>query len=43
MNALRSEWLKLVTVRTTWYLLGASIFWLVLGNVMMFKMANFRF
>ena len=27
----------------TWYLLGASIFWLVLGNVMMFKMANFRF
>jgi ABC-type transport system involved in multi-copper enzyme maturation permease subunit len=25
MNALRSEWLKLVTVRTTWYLLGAMV------------------
>jgi tight adherence protein B len=27
----------------TWYLLGASIAWLMLGNVMMFKMSNFRF
>jgi tight adherence protein B len=27
----------------TWYMLGGSVFWLVLGNVMMFKMANFRF
>lgn len=27
----------------TWYLLCGSVFWLVLGNVMMFKMANFRF
>jgi tight adherence protein B len=27
----------------TWYLLGGSIFWLVLGNAMMFKMANFKF
>jgi ABC-type transport system involved in multi-copper enzyme maturation permease subunit len=25
MNALRSEWLKLVTVRTTWYLLGSMV------------------
>jgi tight adherence protein B len=27
----------------TWYLLGGSIFWLLLGNAMMFKMANFKF
>ncbi|TYR31044.1 type II secretion system F family protein [Mesorhizobium microcysteis] len=27
----------------TWYMLAGSVFWLVLGNVMMFKMANFRF
>ena len=27
----------------TWYLLGGSIFWLMLGNVIMFKMSNFRF
>ena len=27
----------------TWYLLGASIFWLILGNAAMFKMSNFRF
>ncbi len=27
----------------TWYLLGASIAWLMLGNAMMFKMSNFRF
>ncbi len=25
MKALRSEWLKLVSVRTTWYLLGAMV------------------
>jgi tight adherence protein B len=27
----------------TWYLLGGSIAWLMLGNLMMFKMSNFRF
>ena len=27
----------------TWYLLGASIAWLMLGNAMMFKMSNFKF
>jgi tight adherence protein B len=27
----------------TWYLLGGAIFWLMLGNAMMFKMSNFRF
>jgi tight adherence protein B len=27
----------------TWHLLGGSIFWLLLGNAMMFKMANFKF
>lgn len=27
----------------TWYLLGGSISWLMLGNLMMFKMANFKF
>jgi len=27
----------------TWYLLGGSVTWLMLGNLMMFKMANFRF
>jgi len=27
----------------TWYLLGASAAWLMLGNAMMFKMSNFKF
>jgi len=27
----------------TWYLLGGSITWLMIGNLMMFKMATFRF
>jgi tight adherence protein B len=27
----------------TWYLLGGSVFWLMLGNAIMFKMSNFRF
>jgi tight adherence protein B len=27
----------------TWYLLGGSVAWLMLGNAMMFKMSNFRF
>lgn len=27
----------------TWYLLGGSITWLMLGNLMMFKMSNFKF
>jgi len=27
----------------TWYLLGGAVAWLMLGNAMMFKMANFRF
>ncbi|WP_127523328.1 type II secretion system F family protein [Mesorhizobium sp. Z1-4] len=27
----------------TWYMLGGSVGWLLLGNAMMFKMANFRF
>ncbi len=27
----------------TWWLLGGSVAWLMLGNMMMFKMANFRF
>lgn len=27
----------------TWYLLGGSVVWLMLGNAMMFKMSNFKF
>lgn len=27
----------------TWYLVGGSVSWLMLGNAMMFKMANFKF
>ena len=27
----------------TWYLLGGSVTWLMLGNAMMFKMSNFKF
>jgi tight adherence protein B len=27
----------------TWYLLGGSVAWLMLGNAMMFKMSNFKF
>ena len=27
----------------TWYLLGGALFWLMLGNAMMFKMATFKF
>jgi tight adherence protein B len=27
----------------TWYLLGGSVAWLMLGNAIMFKMSNFRF
>jgi tight adherence protein B len=27
----------------TWYLIGASVTWLMIGNAMMFKMSNFRF
>jgi tight adherence protein B len=27
----------------TWYMLGASFLWLMLGNAMMFKMSNFKF
>ncbi|RUU76834.1 type II secretion system protein F, partial [Mesorhizobium sp. M7A.T.Ca.TU.009.01.3.1] len=27
----------------TWYLLGGSITWLMLGNLIMFKMSNFKF
>lgn len=27
----------------TWYLLGGAVAWLMLGNLMMFKMASFRF
>ena len=27
----------------TWYMLGASFAWLMLGNAMMFKMSNFKF
>jgi tight adherence protein B len=34
---------KVWNVPKTWYLLGGSVFWLLLGNAMMFKMANFRF
>lgn len=30
-------------VPKTWYLLGGSVSWLMLGNVIMFKMSNFRF
>lgn len=26
-----------------WYLIGASVFWLLLGNAIMFKMSNFKF
>lgn len=29
-------------VPMTWYLLGGSVFWLMLGNAAMFKMSNFR-
>ena len=34
----RELWLPL-----TWYLLGGSVAWLMLGNFMMFKMATFKF
>jgi len=27
----------------TWYLLGGSVTWLLIGNAMMFKMSNFKF
>jgi tight adherence protein B len=27
----------------TWYLLGGSVTWLMIGNAMMFKMSNFKF
>ncbi|WP_292325448.1 type II secretion system F family protein [Mesorhizobium sp.] len=27
----------------TWYMLGGSVLWLLLGNAIMFKMSNFRF
>lgn len=30
-------------VPMTWYLLGGSVAWLMLGNAIMFKMSNFRF
>jgi tight adherence protein B len=30
-------------VPKTWYMLGGSIAWLLLGNAIMFKMSNFRF
>ncbi len=30
-------------VPKTWYLLGGSVSWLMLGNLIMFKMSNFRF
>lgn len=30
-------------VPKTWYLMGGSITWLMLGNLMMFKMSNFKF
>ena len=30
-------------VPKTWYLLGGSVTWLMLGNAIMFKMSNFRF
>lgn len=30
-------------VPKTWYLLGGSVSWLMLGNIIMFKMSNFRF
>ncbi|SFP96698.1 tight adherence protein B [Mesorhizobium sp. NFR06] len=30
-------------VPKTWYMLGGSIIWLLLGNAIMFKMSNFRF
>ena len=30
-------------VPKTWYMLGGSVAWLLLGNAIMFKMSNFRF
>lgn len=30
-------------VPKTWYMLGGSVAWLMIGNAMMFKMSNFRF
>lgn len=30
-------------VPKTWYMLGGSIIWLLLGNAIMFKMSNFKF
>ncbi|MBO6716531.1 MAG: type II secretion system F family protein [Rhizobiaceae bacterium] len=30
-------------VPMTWYMLGGAVGWLLIGNAMMFKMANFRF
>ncbi|MEO5760322.1 MAG: type II secretion system F family protein [Mesorhizobium sp.] len=30
-------------VPKTWYMIGGSVTWLMLGNLMMFKMSNFKF
>ena len=36
-------YLSVIDEPLTWYLLTATMIWLVLGNAMMFKMATFRF
>ncbi|QKV20532.1 type II secretion system F family protein [Oricola thermophila] len=38
-----SYYTDVVDIPLTWYLVGASFGWLVLGNVIMFKMASFKF
>lgn len=32
-----------IDIPLTWYLIGGAVAWLMLGNAIMFKMANFRF
>lgn len=34
---------EVIDAPMTWYLMGATLGWLLLGNAMMFKMASFRF
>lgn len=34
---------EVTDIPLTWYLLGFGVFWLGLGNMIMFRMANFRF
>ena len=42
VNILNGEG-EVTEIPLTWYLLGFGAFWLGLGNMIMFRMANFRF